>query len=114
MKLRDTFRASFFCLVFAFTLLGCGEKKSSLLDQDDIRFAGFYSDYLLVSGVIASDETAVLAVHYSTELDSLLLRHAMTREILSRKVQLYKESPELWRSVLVQVRANIRKKTAGQ
>ena len=62
----------------------------------------------------ASDETVALAVPDSVELTDLLLRHTLTMESLSRKVQFYKENPERWRSVLVQVRANIRKKTVGQ
>ncbi len=115
MTLRNTFRISFFCLFFGFVLLGCSEKKSVTLDKDDTRFVGFYSDYLLLSGVPGENDTVVLIVLNSADLNELLLRNALTRESLNRKTDAYKQNPELWRAVLLQVRENIRKKSpAGQ
>jgi hypothetical protein len=102
-----------FCVVFCFALLGCSDNKPSTLDQDDIRFAGFYSDYLLQSGV-ADRENAIAATSFdSAQLDTLLVRHALDRPRFTAKVQSYRRNPELWRLVLVQVRENIRKKTAA-
>jgi len=114
MKLRDTFRASFICLVFGFALLACSEKKTSVPDRDDIRFAGFYSDYLLQTGIAAGDGDVPLVALDSGQLNTLLLRHALTRELLGSRMERYRDNPELWRSVLVMVRENIRKKRAGQ
>jgi hypothetical protein len=115
MKFCDTFRRSFFCLVFGCALLGCSEKKAFLLDKEDIHFAGFYSDYLLESGVVSANENLVLSALDSSNINKLLARHALTRERLSRKVVDYKNNPELWRLVLVRVRTNILNKSdAGQ
>ncbi len=87
----------------------------SRLDKDDIHFAGFYSDYLLKSGVVTDNEDVVLAALDAADINELLVRHALTRESLKSKIEKYKKNPELWRLVLVQVRANIVKKTdAGQ
>ena len=113
MILRDIFRASFYCLVAGFILLGCAEKKSFTLDKDDIRFAGFYSDYLLLSGVPGEKDTVVLNAPNSADINALLVRHALTRESLNRKTEAYKQNPDLWREVLLQVRENIRKKSAA-
>jgi hypothetical protein len=113
MKLRDTVLAFICTLMFGFALLGCSENKPSKLDQDDIRFAGFYSDYLLRAGVTAGDDAIVSATFDSTELNDLLVRHALTRERLTIKVQSYKQNPELWQQVLVLVRENIHKKSSG-
>lgn len=112
MTLRDTFRKSFFSLLFGLVLLGCSEKKSFTLDNDDIRFAGFYSDYLLLSGAMGEKEGAAPEPVDTAELNGLLVRHGFSRESLTRKSAAYKENPELWRAVLLQVRENIRKKSA--
>ncbi|NTV99495.1 MAG: hypothetical protein HGA70_10080 [Chlorobiaceae bacterium] len=93
--------------------MGCSEKKTFSLDKDDIHFAGFYSDYLLQSGVAAGNEDGSLVALDAGELNTLLLRHALNRELLSRKMELYRDNPGRWRSVLVLVRENIRKKRGG-
>ena len=113
MILRDIFRASFLCLLVSFILAGCTEKKSFTLDKDDIRFEGFYSDYLLLSGVTGDKDVVVLNAPNSADINELLVRHALTRENLNRKTEAYKQNPELWREVLLQVRENIRKKSAA-
>ncbi|NTU43902.1 MAG: hypothetical protein HGA99_00045 [Chlorobiaceae bacterium] len=111
MKLRQGFSVFTLCLIFSSALLGCSEKKLSKLDQDDIRFAGFYSDYLLQSGIPAGDDVIVSAVLDAAQLDTLLLRHTLSRERFAFKAQSYSRNPDLWRLVLLQVRENIRKKT---
>jgi hypothetical protein len=112
MKFCNTFRLSFYCFVCCFVLSGCSETKLPSLDKDDIHFAGFYSDYLLQSGVVAGDkEDVVLAALDTNDINELLVRHALTPERLNRKTEEYKKNPELWRLVLVQIRANIVKKT---
>lgn len=112
MTLRATFRASFFCLIFSFILFGCSEKKSFTFDKDDIRFVEFYSDYLQLSGVLGENGPVVINALNSEDIDELLVRHTITRESLNRKTEAYKKNPELWREVLLQVRENIRKKSA--
>ncbi len=111
MKFCDAFRRSFLCLVCVCALSGCGEKRVSPLDRDDVHFAGFYSDYLLKSGVATGNEEVALSSLDSAEINELLLRHALTRERMTRKIEVYKKNPELWKLILVQVRANIFKKT---
>ena len=113
MKFCNTFRGSFVCLVFVCALSGCSEKKLSPLDKDDVHFAGFYSDYLLESGVATSNEDVVLTLLDSGDINELLVRHALTRERLNRKMEAYKKNPELWKSILVRVRANVFKKTGA-
>jgi hypothetical protein len=113
MTLRHTFRISFFCLFFGLVFLGCSEKKTFTLDKDDIRFVGFYSDYLLLSGVLGENDAVELNRLNSADLNELLVRHALPRESLNRKAEAYKQNLELWRAVLLQVRENIRKKSAA-
>jgi len=98
-------------LLFGFVLFGCGEKKPSIPDKDDIRFAGFYADYLVQSGVVNGNDEIELSSISSAELNKLLERHYLTLEVLSRKTQVYKDNPELWKAVLIQVREDIRKKS---
>jgi len=112
MKYYDTLRTSFFVFVFCYAFSGCSEKKTSGLDKDDIRVARFYCEYLLISGVEPRDGGVELTAIDSVDLNELLLRHALTRESMTRKIDAYKKNPELWRSVLEQVRANIRNKVA--
>jgi len=112
MKFHEILRTSFCCLVFYCSLSGCSEKKSILLDKDDIRVAGFYCDYLLISGVEPSEGGVKLAAIDSADLNELLVRHALTRESMNHKIEAYKKNPELWKLVLEQVRVNIRNKAA--
>ena len=115
MKFCNTFRNFLLCLVFVSVLSGCGEKRLSPLDKDDVHFAAFYSDYLLESGVAPGSGGAELSVLDSADINELLARHALTRERLNWKMAVYRKNHELWRAILVQVRANIFKKTgAGQ
>ncbi len=111
MKFCDAFRNSFLSLVCVCALSGCGEKGVSPLDRDDVHFAGFYSDYLLKSGVATGNEEVALSSLDSAEINELLASHALTRERMTRKMEVYKKNPELWKLILVQVRANIFKKT---
>ena len=113
MILRVYFRSLFFSLVFGLVLFGCSEKKSFTLDNDDIRFAGFYSDYLLLAGVPGEKENVVRNPVNAEELNELLVRYAFTRESLHRKSEAYRENPELWKKVLLQVRENMHKKSAS-
>ncbi len=113
MKFCDVFRSTLFGFVLCCSLFGCSEKKPTLLDKDDVRIAGFYCDYLLISGVEPRDGGVELTAIDSVDLNDLLVRHALTRESMTRKVDVYKKNPELWRSVLELVRANIRHKAAA-
>jgi hypothetical protein len=110
MKFSNIIRSSCCCLALFCALSGCAEQKPLALDQDDVRVAGFYGDYLLVSGV-SPGIGQEFALADSTDLNELLLRHYLTRESLSRKTEVYKRNPLLWRAVLEQVRLNIRKKS---
>lgn len=106
------FEPRFFVLLFVTHSPGAAKKKTSGLDKDDIRVAGFYCDYLLISGVEPRDGGVELTAIDSVDLNELLVRHALTRESMTSKIEAYKKNPELWRSVLEQVRANIRHKAA--
>jgi len=94
--------------LFLFPLLtGCAEKKAQELDGDDIRFAEFYSDYLLFSGVSARTGEQLKADLDSGTLSSLLSRHDISVELLIKKSEAYQADPMLWQMVLVRVRDNI-------
>lgn len=113
MQLRHTFRLSFIFILFSALLFGCSEEKKVALDRDDIHFAGFYSDYLLLSGVTSSNSVVTLTALDSSEITGLLVTHALTPESFRRKSEIYRNNPHLWRLVLLQIRANIQKKTAA-
>ncbi len=113
MQLRHTFRVYFFSLLFCALFFGCSKEKKAALDRDDIHYAGFYSDYLLLSGVTVSNSDATPAALDSSVISELLVSHALTPESFHRKSELYRNNPQLWRLMLVQIRANIQKKTAA-
>ena len=114
MKFITAIRSFCFCSMLWCAISGCVEKRHLLLDQDDIRYAGFYCDYLLESGVVsASGGQAALSRLDSADLNELLGTHSLTLESLSRKTEVYKRNSELWRAVLEQVRMNILHKTGA-
>jgi hypothetical protein len=79
-----------------------------VLDKDDIRFAGFYSDYLHYSGVTSVKDGIEPVVLNLADIDMLLSRHALTRQRVEEKMFAYKRNPERWQLVLYQVRLHIR------
>jgi hypothetical protein len=89
-------------------MTGCAEKKPQELEADDIHFAEFYSDYLLLSGVSARTGEELKADLDSGTLASLLSRHNLSVELLLKKSEAYQADPMLWQKVLVRVRENIR------
>ncbi|MEI6692460.1 MAG: hypothetical protein WCL43_07025 [Chlorobium sp.] len=113
MKWRYTIQTTLLAFILTVAFLGCAKKQSAVLDKDDIRFAGFYSDYLLISGVAENKDEVVLTAVSTSQLDKLLEHYTLTRESLKLKTLRYKQNPELWRAVLVTVRDNIRKKTTS-
>jgi hypothetical protein len=115
MKLTRFCRNLFFYLLLCLPIAGCYDEPSTVLDKDDIRFAGFYSDYLHYSGVTAVKEGSVPVVLDSADINALLARHALTREKAERKIYAYKLNPERWQLVLDQVRLHIRQQqSSGQ
>ncbi len=115
MKICTILR-SFFCgIVLCCLFTGCDNPQSITLDQDDARVAGFYCDYLIRSGVAPSAAGVSNLAHLSTaEIDTLLVRHYLTRESFNRRLLFYKRSPERWQAVLELVQLNIRKKIVGE
>ena len=112
MKICNLLR-SFLCGVsLCCVLCACDDQQPIILGQDDARVAGFYCDYLILSGVAPGVGGVLQLVQLdSADLDTLLVRHYMTRESLNRMVLVYKRNPERWRAVLEQIQLNIRKKT---
>lgn len=89
---------------------GCRTAGHTELDAVDIRFAAFYSDYLIASGVTSRDENVVLAPLSGTRMNRMLADHAIKPETFRKRVQLYGEQPERWKKVIALVRSNVRKK----
>jgi len=91
-------------------LAGCSAGRDVSLDAVDRRFAAFYSDYLIASGVSAQSEDVSLALPFPRELDLMLSRHSLTGGEFQRRMKLYGEQPERWKKVVELVRKDIRKK----
>jgi hypothetical protein len=101
-------RISFF-LACTGVLAGCGLQSGPKLDATDMKFAGFYSDYLEQSGTIAAESPLQGApAMTSRELDSLFSRHGIDQKTFDTKLSGYSKDPALWREVLLQVRKNLR------
>jgi|WetSurMetagenome_2_1015567.scaffolds.fasta_scaffold92267_2 hypothetical protein len=92
---------------------GCIDNGTRVLDKDDIRFAGFYSDYLDYSGVTPAGANETPVVLASPDINALLAKHNLDREKLARKMISYRSDPDRWQLVLDQVRLHIRQKEAG-
>lgn len=100
-------------LAASIALSGCFDNGTPTLDNDDIRFAGFYSDYLLYSGVAPAGSQDTPVVLATSDIRVLLQRHNLDQERLARKIAAYRNSPELWQLVLRQIRLHIRQKEAA-
>ncbi len=113
MKPSRTLSIPGILLVLTLALTGCFGDGAPVLDKDDIRFAGFYSDFLQSSGVApaSADQTPVLLA--TSDIGSLLARHNLDKDRLARKMALYRSDPDRWELVLDQVRLHIRQKEAG-
>jgi hypothetical protein len=94
------------CLAF---LAGCGLQPGPKLDATDMKFAGFYSDYLVRSGTTSPESQAQAVVMTSGDLDSLFVRHGIDQNTFDAKLRSYSKDPSLWREVLLQVRKNLRR-----
>ncbi|MCF8383868.1 MAG: hypothetical protein K9G39_09835 [Chlorobium sp.] len=91
-------------------LVGCGTGRDVPLDGVDRRFAAFYSDYLVGSGVSAQSDDVALTPPSARELDEMLGRHSLTGDEFQRRMKLYRAQPERWKKVVALVRTDIRKK----
>ncbi|HWQ25281.1 MAG TPA: hypothetical protein VN367_00735 [Chlorobaculum sp.] len=107
--MRGVLRRLLHFVVLGLFLGGCGLQGQPKLDAADIRFAAFYSDYLVRSGVSPKDGGAPSPVMSSSGLDSLFARHGMDQKSFDAKLNAYSRDPQLWREVLEQVRRNLRK-----
>lgn len=102
-------RCMLLCLL-CFQLVGCSDDGSSRLRKEDIYFAAFYTDYLLLSGVEPADKGEELVVLSPATVDQLLANHHLTRQSMAQLVATYRRHPEQWQLVLEQVRGNLRNK----
>ncbi len=91
-------------------LAGCGAGRDVSLDGVDRRFAAFYSDYLVGSGVSAQSEDVALVPPSARELELMLARHSLTGDEFQRRMKLYREQPERWKKVVTLVRKDAGKK----
>ncbi|ABL65031.1 hypothetical protein [Chlorobium phaeobacteroides] len=97
-------------LLCALLSSGCQKDNDSVLEPVDIRFAAFYTDYLMTSRVDGRVEGADLVPPDAKVLGALIVSHSITSDELNGRIRFYKEHPLRWRSVLLEVRENIRKK----
>ena len=96
--------------LFSFLLAGCGLQSGSKLDANDMKFAAFYSDYLVHSGTALPESADRGVLMTSGELDSLFVRNGFDQKTFDAKLRIYSKDPSLWREVLLQVRKNLRRK----
>lgn len=95
-------------VLFMFLAQGCTKDDQPLLQDADKRFAAFYADYLLLSGIASSEPDNVSLVD-GKYIDSLLVVHALTIEDFNKLVDTYKDDPRLWRAVLREVKNKLQK-----
>lgn len=108
MRLRITRTVTAFAVVFSLTLAqGCARKDSPVLQESDKRFAAFYADYLVLSG-ISPKGAERLSLPGSDLIDSLFDVHGLTLESFNELSDTYRENPKLWRAVLKEVKNNLR------
>ncbi|WP_110022078.1 hypothetical protein [Prosthecochloris marina] len=93
-------------LLFIFFGQGCTRSEQPVLSEADRKFAAFYADYLVLSGVTVSESENVSLIG-GKHIDSLFEIHALTFEGFNERTDVYKENPKLWRAVLLQVRNNL-------
>ncbi|NEX14273.1 MAG: hypothetical protein C1941_06230 [Prosthecochloris sp.] len=86
---------------------GCTPKAPYELSQADKRFASFYADYMLLSGVTDSARDSV-AVPGRQTIDSLLDVHSLTMKEFNERAEKYRQEPKLWRAILLEVKNNLR------
>ncbi len=89
--------------------VGCGVGEKISPDMIDQRFASFYSDYLISSGVTSEDEPVVLLRPDSDAFVRMLGRHSLTPYEFNCRMIRYRQQPERWKEVLLLVRMNLQK-----
>mgnify|MGYP006278485379 FL=1 len=92
----------------AVLLAGCGLQSGPKLDATDMKFAAFYSDYLLRSGASGTADSGHGIDMSPAGADSLFARNGIDQERFDAKLRSYSKDPALWREVLLQVRRNLR------
>jgi hypothetical protein len=95
--------------LFVLLLAGCGLQSGPKLDANDMKFAAFYSDYLLRSGTALPESADQNVAMTAGELDSLFARNGFDQKTFDAKLRSYSKDPSLWREVLLQVRKNLRR-----
>lgn len=93
-------------VIAMFFLQGCTKSDPPALNEADKRFAAFYADYMLLSGVAVSEADSV-ALAGIQEIDSLLDTHALTIQVFNERADAYRQEPKLWRAVLLEVKNNL-------
>ncbi|MCG8377490.1 MAG: hypothetical protein MI702_13515 [Chlorobiales bacterium] len=93
-------------VITMFFLQGCAKSDPPALNEADKRFAAFYADYMLLSGVAVGEADSV-ALTGIQEIDSLLDAHALTIQVFNERADAYRQEPKLWRAVLLEVKNNL-------
>lgn len=93
-------------VIFMFFMQGCSQNDPSELTETDKRFAAFYADYLVLSGVAANEADSV-ALMGAQDIDSLLEVHALSWQAFNERVDTYRQEPKLWKAVLLEVKNNL-------
>ena len=86
---------------------GCTPKAPYELSQADKRFAAFYADYMLLSGITESARDSV-AVPGMQKIDSLLEVHTLTMKEFNEQAEKYRQEPKHWRAILLEVKNNLK------
>lgn len=99
---------SVFVVFLIFFSLGCARQDQPVLHEKDRKFAAFYADYLVLSGIAGDTEDSDSLIG-GKNLDSLFEVHALSLESFNERTDVYKENPKLWRAVLQEVKDKLQK-----
>lgn len=88
-------------------LTGCSRDEAVELGENDRRYAAFYADYLVLSGV-SSDGNDSEPVPEGEQVDSLLIVHGLTLFEFNERSDAYSSNPGLWRAVLLEVKNRLK------
>lgn len=101
--------ASVITLAVMWSFVGCAKSDSVTLGETDKRFAAFYADYMMLSGLAANEADSAELIG-GKEIDSLFDVHGLSPQDFNRRADVYRESPKLWRAVLLEVKQELQQK----
>ncbi len=108
MNARTVLRTALFsAFFFLTTLMSCAPDDVVDLGENDRRYAAFYADYLVMSGVSSTVDSSG-SVPGADRVDSLLVVHGLTLYEFNERSDTYSKNPRLWRAVLLETKSRLK------